>query len=131
MTVQVRTRATTVVLLKRACIYSADHYFDSPVCHRVIKAAVELGAKQGITSAKALDKYCAIATLEVEDQKFCYNIDTIGKDISRLLEMGADEFRVCKKVSSINPDFCTVKIVKSTKTGEQLNDRLKKGIIYE
>jgi len=90
-----------------------------------------MGAKQGITSTKALEKYCSIATLEVGDQKFCYNIDTLGKDISRLLEMGADEFRVCKKVNSINPDFCRAKIVNSTKTGVQLNDRLKKGIIYE
>ncbi len=90
-----------------------------------------MGIKQGISAASALDKYCTIATLEVDDLKFCYNIDTIKKDISRLLDMNADEYRVCKKVNAINPDFCTNRALKVTRTGEQLNDRLKKGIIYE
>ena len=89
-----------------------------------------MGIKRGITATAALDKYCEIETLSVEDQKFCYNTATIKKDLYRLMNMGADEFRVCKKVKSINPDFCKVMATQATRSGIQLNDRMKKGIIY-
>jgi hypothetical protein len=93
---------------------------------------MEMGYKQGYKPMVALDKYCELSALEVEEQIFCYNAATIRKDITRLIEMGADEFRVCKKVRSINPDFCKGKSTaqKHTNTGIQLNDRKKRGIIY-
>ena len=86
--------------------------------------------KQGIAASTALERYCNIATLEVEDQKFCYDIATIGKDLYRLMELGADEYRICKRVKTINPHFCKMKTAKSSKSGIQLNERNKKGIIY-
>lgn len=101
------------------------------MCERVIKAAKELGLKQSITSSVALDKYCSIPSIEADDEKFCYNIATLKKDINRLLELGADEARICKKVKAINSDFCKSKTVKVERTGIQLNERIKRGIIYE
>lgn len=89
-----------------------------------------MGIKQGISATAALDKYCEIETLSVEDQKFCYNTATIKKDLYRLMDMGADEYRVCKKVKAINSDFCKVMSTQVPRTGIQLNDRMKKGIIY-
>lgn len=90
-----------------------------------------MGVKQGISATAALDLYCDIETLAVEEQKFCYNTATIKKDLYRLMDMGADEFRVCKKVRAINSDFCKVMTSPHIqRTGIQLNDRMKKGIIY-
>lgn len=47
------------------------------------------------------------------------------------MDLGADEFRICKKVKSINPDFCKNLTAKVDRTGVQLNERFKRGIIYE
>jgi hypothetical protein len=101
------------------------------VCERVIKAAKELAVKQGITASIALEKYCNIPANNVEDEKFCYNVGTAKKDINRLLDLGASEERVCKKVKTINSHFCTAKTVKSERTGVQVNERLKRGVIFE
>jgi hypothetical protein len=101
------------------------------VCERVVKAAKELGAKQNITPSLALEKYCGIPSIEVEDEQFCYNVATLKKDVNRLLDLGADASRVCKKVKAVNSDFCKTKVVKIERTGIQLNERFKKGIIYE
>jgi hypothetical protein len=113
--------------------------FDNPppppllflVCERVVKSAKELGAKQGISASIALEKFCSIPANNVEDEKFCYNVGTAKKDINRLLDLGASEERICKKVKSINPHFCTAKTVKSERTGVQVNERLKIGVIFE
>lgn len=101
------------------------------MCERVIRASKELGTKQGVATSAALEKYCDVPTIEVDEQKFCYNIATLKKEVNRLLDLGADENRVCKKVKSVNPDFCLTKVVKVERTGIQINERLKKGIIYE
>jgi hypothetical protein len=100
-------------------------------CERVVKAAKELGAKQNIAPSLALEKYCGIPSIEVEDEQFCYNVATLKKDVNRLLDLGADASRVCKKVRAVNSDFCKSKVVKVERTGIQLNERFKKGIIYE
>jgi hypothetical protein len=103
---------------------------ECPVCYRVLRAVNDLGGKQGIPATEAFDRYCDIANLEVEDQKFCYNTANVRRELFRLMELGADEYRVCKKVKSMNPDFCLVKAAKPTNTGIHLNDRNKRGIIY-
>ncbi len=103
----------------------------SAVCERVIKATKELAIKQGIAASNALEKYCSIPANDVEDEKFCYNVGTAKKDINRLLDLGASEERICKKVKSINAHFCTVKMIKSERTGVHVNDRFKRGVLYE
>ena len=52
----------------------------------------------------------------VDEQRFCYNIETVKLDLNRMLLMNADENRICKKVKSINPEWCTAKqaVYKST-----------------
>ena len=107
------------------------HYCCCVVCEKVIRASKELGVKQKISVVEALDKYCAIPSIEDGDAKFCYNIASLRTDVNRLLQLGANEFRVCKKVKSINPDFCTAKLAKLERTGVQINERFKRGIIYE
>lgn len=71
-----------------------------------------------------LNRYCTLQTISVEDQKFCYDIDNIKADISRMLKLGAEDERICRKVKSINPNFCATKTVKDTSFSR------KKGIIY-
>jgi hypothetical protein len=85
-----------------------------------------------VSMSTALDKYCALKVLDVEDQQFCYNIDTMRGDINRLLDMGADETRVCKKVRSINPDFCSnEKKDRKKKTAVHINQSQRRGIIFD
>ena len=77
-----------------------------PVCVRMVKAARDFGKAQNPPTAtsKSLEKYCSLGTtLSVEEQQFCYNIDNVRGEINRMLDMGADEIRVCKKVRSMNP----------------------------
>lgn len=59
--------------------------------------------------SEALSKYCAVESLDVDHTKFCYNIDTIKKDLSRILDLGATNDRVCRKVLAVNKDFCQSK----------------------
>lgn len=106
-------------------------------CLKVLKAVKEMSIsmnnqdKTSISLSAALDKYCALSALDVDDQQFCYNIETMRGDINRLLDMGADETRVCKKVRSINPHFCSgeKKQSKEKKT-VHVNQSQRKGIIF-
>ncbi len=74
--------------------------------------------------SETLSRYCLLQTISVEDQKFCYDIDNIKGEVSRLLKLGASDERICRKIKSINPNFCAKKTVK-----DQSFSR-KKGIIY-
>ena len=93
-----------------------------------MKSIKSYAASQSIKNSEAFEKYCVIPTLDVEEQKFCYNTDTLRMDILRLLDLGADENRLCKKVKSINPDFCLVKTQKVTINSDVVSK--KRGIIY-
>jgi hypothetical protein len=118
-------------------------YFNVPieVCMRVLRAVKELSAKDSTLSVTtALSKYCSIDTLNTEEMKFCYNIDTMKKDLFRLLEFGASNERVCQKVFSTNKDFCQVKIkstsnkdktaAASSNSNNKKTPGHKKGLIY-
>ena len=102
------------------------------VCLRVIRA-IRRELKNSESSAKYLDRYCSLKQLPVDEQKFCYNTDTIRRELVRLIDMGADENRVCKKLNSINPDFCTSKLAEtsSLEASKDMNKNKKRGIIYE
>ncbi len=104
-----------------------------PICNRVIRAVNYFSIKNNVKADVALDKYCKLTSLEVDEQRFCYNIETIKSDINRMLLMQADENRVCKKVNSINPDWCTVKQVKGESDDKNKNTLPSKtrGVIYE
>ena len=51
-------------------------------------------------------RYCKLSKLPVEEKKFCYDTETSRKEIFRLLDLGADDKRICRKIKKINPDFC-------------------------
>lgn len=111
---------------------SQDSDSECPVCIRVIRAARELGKSRQEDAARMLTSYCQLTEqLQVEDQKFCYNIDNVRGELSRMLNLGADEFRVCRRVKAMNPDFCRVMAKKTNKEGIHKNDRLIRGVIYE
>ncbi len=115
-------------------VFSSDSESDiskCPVCFRVITAIKDFAKDNSISAATSLDRYCSLTNIEVDDQKFCYNIDNIKQDMHRLLDFGASESRICKKIRSINADFCASKKVKVEEpTGIHLNERYKRGIIY-
>lgn len=101
----------------------------------MIRAAKDYGKSEGrLAASLALERYCNLGTnLEVEEQQLCYNIDSMKGEIYRLLDFGAKVSRVCKKVKSMNPDFCVTKSARKTApkiSGVQLNERHKRGIIY-
>lgn len=79
-----------------------------PVCYRVLSAVRDLKKSKNINNAEALNKYCMVQGLSTEDQQFCYNIDSMKADIVRLLDLQADDKRICAKVYRVNPHFCTV-----------------------
>lgn len=90
-----------------------------------------------------MNKYCNVEQLEVDEKKFCYNVENVMGTLGRALDLGADEHRFCHKVMKMNPDFCTrktnnnkdQKIKTNANTGVSSdgvirNERLKRGIIY-
>ena len=82
-------------------------------------------------------KYCNLANLPVEEQKFCYDTDSIRQDLYKMLDFGADATRICKKVLKANPDFCRVPTVTKLSLNEapksiMANNRENiRGVIYE
>ena len=90
-------------------------------------------ANSQVGNEKVFERYCNLSKLSVEEKKFCYDTESIRKDIFRMMELGATEERICKKVNKVNPDFCKTlaasndaenAIVKSEKQRER-------GVIYE
>ncbi len=73
-------------------------------------------SENSLDAFKSYERYCSLRNLSVDDQQFCYNTDSVKNELLRLLDLGADENRVCKKVYQINPDFCrTLKLEKEAK----------------
>ena len=90
-------------------------------------------ATKKVNYISILERYCKLKGLPVDEQKFCYDTETIVQDINRLLEYGADEYRICKKVKAINPDFCKISNDKSFSKSETKNviNTKTRGIIFE
>ena len=64
--------------------------------------------------------------------------DGIKKELFRLLDLGVDVNRVCKKIQKINPDFCSIKVfnnnnqkIKDDKIEINYYLKSRRGIIYE
>lgn len=110
-----------------------------------------------MSTSAAFDRYCALGehVLQGDEQKFCYDTSSIRKDLHRLMDLGADARRICKRVRSVNSDFCSGRVsfsagaaelsgdvrrdpvdshentgVRSKNLGVHLNERNKKGIIF-
>jgi hypothetical protein len=91
-----------------------------------------MSTTQGTSVIEAFEKYCMISDTSVQDQQFCYNVENMKKDIYRILALGADEFRVCKKLKAINPHFCPAVMTpkRDQASHVHVNERLKRGVIY-
>jgi hypothetical protein len=82
---------------------------------------------------ESLISYCELENIATEEQQLCYNISTFYNELKRLLMLGVDDQRLCKKVHSMNPDFCKV-----ISEGNMGNDRVdskkfsqsRRGVIY-
>lgn len=98
------------------------------MCSRVIRASKDLAGTTGSPSV-SFDKYCALENIHVEEQQFCYDTNGIKNDVKRLLDLGAETDRICRKVKMTNADFCATK----TASNDQSSARKpgKRGIIYE
>ena len=51
-----------------------------------------------------------------KEEKVCYYIDPIKRELSRPLSMGADPKRLCQKLERKSAEICTVKFKIKTKT---------------
>jgi hypothetical protein len=107
---------------------SADFY--CPICLRMIKAVRGLAKVKKEDPSKSFVRYCSLTSLDVEEEKFCYDTETLQQEISRLLDIGADEMRICKKIFAINLDFCKAQVPKNA-AFTQDNTKSKRGFIFE
>lgn len=82
---------------------------------------------------KLFEQYCGMdsSLLSVEDQRFCYNSDNIRQDLYRLLDMGADEFRVCKRFKKANAHFCESKTASTEVVRDFSLQTKKRGVVFE
>jgi hypothetical protein len=128
--VEVDASSATPSLSSSTATASGSDGETCPVCVRVVRAARELGRVQQKDVSSVLSSYCSLSNIEVAEQKFCYNTENVRGQITRLINLGADESRICKKVKAMNPDFCKVMSTKKVE-GVHHNDRLIKGVIYE
>jgi len=104
---------------------------DCPICFRVLRAVKDISRKQHLSVETSFEKFCLVSSLEVEEQKFCYNMDPLRLELNRLFKFGADDIRICKKIAAINSDFCRAKDTSKATENPQLNSKRKhRGIIY-
>ena len=106
--------ALTTSPLEPASVSSKfDPNIDCPICTRVISTAQESAKMLSIKPSVALTKFCGMKSrgLEVSDEKFCYDIESVSGTLHRLLDLGASAERCCKRVYQMNPHFCRKKDV--------------------
>uniref|UniRef100_K3WKY5 Mesencephalic astrocyte-derived neurotrophic factor homolog n=1 Tax=Globisporangium ultimum (strain ATCC 200006 / CBS 805.95 / DAOM BR144) TaxID=431595 RepID=K3WKY5_GLOUD len=65
------------------------------------------GKKLGIAET-ALGKYCG-KKLSTKDNKLCYFLEPLKKDVARQITYGKDSFKICKSLEKKNPDFCSMR----------------------
>eukprot|EP01041_Mallomonas_annulata_P011355 gene11355-23765_t len=104
---------------------------DCPVCMRVFKAVKDLAKVNDLQPSKSFDRFCSLTTIDVEEQQLCYNVDNFKRDLYRILDLGADESRICKKVKAVNKNFCLSKTSRIIEHKGHQHETLVKGIIYE
>lgn len=65
-------------------------------------------AKKQATAEKAVEKHCA-KKLSTKDNKLCYFLEPLKKDVARQVTYGKDPLKVCKSLEKKNPDFCSMR----------------------
>ena len=103
---------------------------DCPICFRVLRAVKDISRKQHLSVEESFEKFCLVSSIEVEEQKFCYNMDPLRLELNRLFKFGADDIRICKKIAAINSDFCLAKNTSKAAENPHLSERKHRGIIY-
>lgn len=103
---------------------------DCPVCFRVLRAVYDLSKSRQVSSREAFESYCRVSNLQTDEQKFCYDTDSVRQELFRWFDLGMDELRICKKIKAINPDFCMTKIQKVVADVITLNKKQQRGVIY-
>jgi hypothetical protein len=76
----------------------------------------ELKSKPAIEAA--LGAFCAKETLNPREKKLCYYIDPIKRDVAQPFSLGMSALKVCQRISTANPEICTVKFPVETKNLE-------------
>ncbi|TMW57281.1 hypothetical protein Poli38472_003206 [Pythium oligandrum] len=71
------------------------------------KLAEEKGKKLAVAE-KAVEKYCS-KKLSSKDQKLCYFLEPMKKDVARQISFGKDSIKICKTLEKKNPDFCSMR----------------------
>lgn len=66
----------------------------------------------------ALGKYCNRSDLGPRERKICYYIDPIKRDVSHPFSLGMTSEKVCKRITSSNPEICSVKFPVETQKME-------------
>eukprot|EP00586_Coscinodiscus_wailesii_P015582 CAMPEP_0172492730 /NCGR_PEP_ID=MMETSP1066-20121228/23965_1 /TAXON_ID=671091 /ORGANISM="Coscinodiscus wailesii, Strain CCMP2513" /LENGTH=126 /DNA_ID=CAMNT_0013262519 /DNA_START=267 /DNA_END=647 /DNA_ORIENTATION=+ len=63
---------------------------------------------------EALGKYCSSGNLGKREQKVCYYIDPIKRDVAQPFSTGMPADRVCKRINKTNTEICGVKFPMKT-----------------
>jgi len=80
---------------------------DCPICSRAITATKAMAKRDKTKVSVAWEKYCRLGeSLEIGEEKFCYDTANMKATLHRLLDFGAATDRICRKVRGTNPDFC-------------------------
>lgn len=103
---------------------------DCAICFRVLRAVKDISRRQQLSVQEAFTKFCLVPSIEVEEQKFCYNMDPLRQELNRLFKFGADDIRICKKIAAINSDFCLAKDTSKAAENPHPDRRKNRGIIY-
>jgi tRNA(Ile)-lysidine synthase TilS/MesJ len=115
----------------------AREIFSFDTAAGVSRVEVRPEVKSQVSYKVTFEKYCNLPKLPVDEEKFCYDSDTLRQEIYKLLDYGADESRICKKVMKANPDFCRtstqVKLVlnEAPRSSIANNHDNVRGVIYE
>lgn len=56
----------------------------------------------------AVTKHCG-KKLSPKDNKLCYNLEPLKKDVARQVAFKKDSMKICKLLEKKNPDFCSMR----------------------
>ncbi|EGZ20859.1 hypothetical protein PHYSODRAFT_496425 [Phytophthora sojae] len=65
-------------------------------------------AKTQAVAEKAVTKHCG-KKLSTKDNKLCYNLEPLKKDVARQVSFKKDSMKICKSLEKKNPDFCSMR----------------------
>ncbi|KUF98218.1 hypothetical protein AM588_10007522 [Phytophthora nicotianae] len=64
--------------------------------------------KSQALAEKAVTKHCG-KKLSTKDNKLCYNLEPLKKDVARQVSFKKDTLKICKSLEKKNPDFCSMR----------------------